>query len=197
MEKIGKHENINEYAKEYFERNESLKSNFCAITDETLLKKMKEVPLSERLKWAVRSQHKDVHSDSFQFNLFSTFDKDELATILLTFNQDDKDRLVDSKFYSKMPSKTMQNLFLYNEAIKDIEDEDIRMLVNEYSINHPYTIYEFMKGNDKALSKRVFWTLFDKLPTEKQVYDIEQEYGVRMSMLDQLLAPREPRGRNK
>ncbi|MDD4624413.1 MAG: hypothetical protein PHX40_03480 [Bacilli bacterium] len=195
MDDILKRQNIDEYAEEYFEKDEDLKSNFCAITDEKLIKKLKEVPLKKRLQWVVRSEHKDVHADPFQFNLFSTFDSEEIATVLLAYHQDDKDRLVDAKFYSKMPSYTMQSLFLRKEAIDDVENDDIVMLAEEYSKSHPNTIFDFMTKNDEALNVRLFNELYKKLPTKKQMYDIDEMYGEKMTLLEMWRSPKEPKGR--
>lgn len=176
MEKIKQTDNLYEYVENYFTINEPyfLRPNHRAPIDLDLRDRMKETSLKQRLDWVRRSEYKKAYSDPFQTTLFSTFDKEELATFLITYDPMDKKEYVESGLFSKMPRDTMQNLFLYNEAMDNIRDYgDKSMLAKEYSKNNSNSIYDFLIQNADNLDDDIFVNLTKNLPTEDQLQEIE------------------------
>lgn len=179
MEKFKDNDNLLQYVENYFSTREDyeLRPNHRAPIDPILREKMKETPLVERLNWVLMSERKKRYEDPFQSSLFDTFDKEELAQFLITYDPKDKKKYVDARMFEKMPRGTMQSLFLYEEAMDNINDYgDKTMLAKEYSKENATSIYDFMINNADSLDDDLFVALKNNLPTTKQLENIEDIY---------------------
>lgn len=176
MKEIEQIDNLYEYVENYFTFNEPyfLRPNHRAPIDLDLRNRMKETSLKQRLEWVKRSNFKKAYSDPFQTALFDTFDKEELAQFLITYDPKDKKEFVESGLFSKMPRDTMQSLFLYNEAMDNIRDYgDKSMLAKEYSKANSNSIYDFLIKNSENLDADIFVHLTKNIPTERELENIE------------------------
>ncbi len=194
MENIKENEDINKYMDNYFENNEDyfLRPNHRAGNYPELKDRMINTDLKERLGWAKKSAHKKIYGDPVQTSLFESFNKDEIAQVLLTYDFEDKKEFKDLKFFEKIPQKTMQSLFLYKEAMHNITNEDLIMLATEYSIKNNNSIYDFITKNKEEIPPLLFDALYVKLNNEKNVDLIDEAYGEPMGFWESL---RKPKGR--
>ena len=179
-------DNLYEYVENYFNNNEDyfLRPNHRAPLDENLRNKMKETSLKQRLDWVKRSNYKGAYSDPFQTSLFDTFDKDELSQFLIIYDPRDKKGYVDSGLFEKMPRQTMQDLFLYNEAMNSIENEDTKMLAREYAKRNNSSIYDFITQNDEVLNTTLFFELYSNIKDPELVAKIDDLYGEPASYME-------------
>ncbi len=192
MENILKRQNLDEYVDNYFKDNEDyyLRPNHRAEVYPELKERMSATDLNKRLEWVKKSEFKKRYGDPVQSSLFESFNKEDLAKLLIVYDPKDVKKYVDAKLFEKMPRDTMLGLFLYSEAMDSLSGEYIDMLASNFAIHNQTSIYDFITQNDDKISERLFDSLFRKIQDEEQVYKIDQAYGEPVSMWEQIRSPK-------
>jgi hypothetical protein len=189
MENIRVNEDLFKYMDNYFKKNEEyfLRPNHRAPEFPELRDRLLGTDLKKRLEWAKNSFRKKRYADPVQTSLFETFDKEELANILRTFDIKDKVLLKESNFFKKIPMRTMQGLFLYNEALEGVTNEDKEMLAIEYAEYNRSSIVPFVISNETAILKSVAFYLLDQVKDEDQKKIANERYGEKMNFFESFI----------